>query len=198
MDHLEHENGRDLEKKSPSRRNSRKMKVIASPTSTLERNIAAPVDGIKIEITEPPSHSGVKKSPENKFRTHKRSNSEDMTEKQRKGLLSVSALQCTVIIHSCSYSFVVLLSNLKRIKSNISARKKGLSESPKHHPKSAIPSHMIQDEQAMRNRVTSISGKHMRSKGMGITFGESSSGNKNGRGQVFKRVWLGNEKGVVR
>ena len=65
---------------------------------------------------------------------------------------------------------------LQRIRSNITGLKKSASESPKHHRHNpAIPSRMT-DEAQMRSRVTSISGKAMRPKEMGITFGDSSSG----------------------
>lgn len=78
---------------------------------------------------------------------------------------------CLAILQLC-HSVI-----LQRIRSNFAGLKKG-GDSPKHQ-RSVIPSNVINnfdDSAQMRSRVTSISGKAMRSKGMGITFGDSSSG----------------------
>lgn len=72
-------------RRSKRRQSSKKLKVIPSPTATLERNVSeeeALKRSLEKELDEAIEHP----------KTHKRSNSADMGDKHRKGILSVSDL----------------------------------------------------------------------------------------------------------
>lgn len=126
------------------RSNSKTMKVIPSPVSTLERRL---FDGDNHQVT-------TNDWKVNDVRHHKRSNSEEEIEKHKKGFFS-------------------------RIRSNLRGhRKTRPSESSSSSP--GTPGYTLGvdefgDEIPLRSRVTSISGKKIRSRGMGVTFGDSSS-----------------------
>lgn len=71
--------------------------------------------------------------------------------------------------------------SLQRIRTNILGNKKrsGKAESGRLSPLATTFSPSLEDLGEMRSRVTSISGKAIRAKGMAVKFGDSSSGNVN-------------------
>ncbi|XP_019854959.1 PREDICTED: uncharacterized protein LOC109583893 isoform X2 [Amphimedon queenslandica] len=121
----------------PKRRPSKTLKVVPSPTSTLERKLGGGGGGGR----GGGEHVTFKELPKSPSKNKSRSRSEDI---QKKGILG-------------------------RIRSNLLGHKKKVGKPP------SGSDGFDDDIGDMRSRVTSISGKAIRSRGMEVTFGDSSS-----------------------